>query len=512
MTESTPLPPLARAGGAFTNLAELISVHSAARPDAVAVVEPRSARSGGHQPQPVRRSKTWAELDDEIDALAAGLAAQGLVAGQRVGISGPNSIEFVVAYFAALRAGIVAVPINPQLSATELARLATDSGLRVLLTASDVELPGIRRIPLSAEGLSSVSSRDAAPVDSPRDRESLAVLLYTAGTSGAPKAAMLTHRALLSHLDQVAPFELITTETVALAMLPLFHVFGLNAVLGGWALAGARLVIMNGLDEFFEVIAAERVTNVPLAPAVLSKIISDDRCRQLHDTVTTVVSGAAPLTAELRAAFIARTGLRIEQGYGLTEAAPGVSVTFATKDHPTADHLEHGHVGRPLPGVEVRIADGSDPAEPGEIFIRGANLFSGYWPDGHGGPDDDGWFGTGDIGYLRSGELYLVDRARELIIVNGFNVYPAEVEEAIGELPGVDAVAVVGRADPRTGEQVVAFVTGTITAELIMEHCAGRLAKFKRPAVVRVVDRLPRGATGKVQKGALRNVLTELEI
>ena len=139
----------------------------------------------------------------------------------------------------------------------------------------------------------------------------------------------------------------------------------------------------------------------------------------------------------------------------------------------------------------------------GRDLDPGANLFSGYWPDGDGGPGD-GWFATGDIGYLAAGALFLVDRARELIIVNGFNVYPAEVEGAIGELTEVDSVAVVGRADARTGEQVVAFVTGRATAETIMEHCEARLAKFKRPRLVRVVDELPRGATGKVQKGLLR--------
>jgi long-chain acyl-CoA synthetase len=155
----------------------------------------------------------------------------------------------------------------------------------------------------------------------------------------------------------------------------------------------------------------------------------------------------------------------------------------------------------------VRIGDGTEPTEPGEIWIRGDNLFSGYWPDGHDGPGKLGWFPTGDIGYLVDGELFLVDRARELIIVNGFNVYPAEVEGAIAELPGVESVAVVGRPHRRTGEQVVAFVTGPdVSVEMINEYCTDRLAKFKRPSLVRVVDELPRGVTGKVRKGVLRGM------
>jgi long-chain acyl-CoA synthetase len=313
---------------------------------------------------------------------------------------------------------------------------------------------------------------------------------------------MLSHRALLSHLHSIAPFEIIDRDSVVLAMLPLFHVFGLNAVLGSWATSGARLVIMDGLDGFANVLTEEHVSNVPLAPPVLARILDDEQALASLRSVTTVVSGAAPLPVDLREQFTARTGLRVEQGYGLTEASPGVSATLG------GELLGHGHVGRPLPGVEVRIGDGSEPSEPGEIWIRGDNLFSGYWPDGDGGPGELGWFPTGDIGYLLDGELFLVDRSRELIIVNGFNVYPAEVEDAIGELPGVESVAVVGRPHRRTGEQVVAFVTGEgLTVEAINEHCADRLAKFKRPSLVQLVQELPRGITGKVRKGVLRGML-----
>jgi long-chain acyl-CoA synthetase len=162
-----------------------------------------------------------------------------------------------------------------------------------------------------------------------------------------------------------------------------------------------------------------------------------------------------------------------------------------------------------LPGVDVRIGDGREESEPAEIWIRGDNLFSGYWPDGQDGPGPDGWFATGDIGYLTDGELVLVERARELILVNGFNVYPAEVESVIREVSGVEAVAVVGRPDDRSGEQVIAFVVGTgLTAELILEHCTERLARFKRPVEVRLLDALPQGATGKIKKGALRQLVS----
>ena len=475
-----------------TNLADLVTRQAEAQPEAVALV----------QPMPVRRTMTWTELDRRIDAVAAGLSAHGLVAGHRIAIFGPNSIEFVVAYFATLRAGYVAVPINPQSTANELRAMINDSGARVLFTAAAQPLEGVHQIDLTFRGLEELSDAAAQPVSSPKDPEALAVLLYTAGTSGEPKAAMLSHRALLNHLDSVESFEILDRESVVLAMLPLFHVFGLNAVLGSWALAGARLVIMDGFQGIAEVLAGEVITNMPLAPPVLARVLEDERALASLGSVSTVVSGAAPLPVDLREQFTARTGLRVDQGYGLTEAAPGVSATLG------GELLGHGHVGRPLPGVEVKIGDGTDPTEPGEIWIRGDNLFSGYWPDGRGGPGELGWFPTGDVGYLLNGELFLVDRARELIIVNGFNVYPAEVEEAIAELPGVESVAVVGRPYRRTGEQVVAFVTGAgLSVEAVNEYCADRLAKFKRPSLVQLVEDLPRGITGKVRKGVLRHSL-----
>ena len=480
------------AGQLETNLADLVTRHAEAQPRAVALV----------QPMPMRRTMTWAELDRRINAVAGGLSAHGLVAGHRIAIVGPNSIEFVVAYFATLRAGYVAVPINPQSTAPELRAMINDCGARVLFATADQPLEGVHQIDLTPQGLDELSNAAAEPVSSPRDPEALAVLLYTAGTSGEPKAAMLSHRALLNHLDSVASFELLDRDSVVLAMLPLFHVFGLNAVLGSWAMAGARLVIMDGSAGLAEVLAGESITNLPVAPPALARILDDEDAVASLGSVSTVVSGAAPLPVDLQEQFTARTALRVDQGYGLTEAAPGVSATLG------GELLGHGHVGRPLPGVEVRIGDGTEPTEPGEIWIRGDNLFSGYWPDGRGGPGELGWFPTGDVGYQLDGELFLVDRARELIIVNGFNVYPAEVEEAIAELPGVESVAVVGRPYRRTGEQVVAFVTGPgLSVEAVNEHCADRLAKFKRPSLVQLVDELPRGITGKVRKGVLRHSL-----
>jgi long-chain acyl-CoA synthetase len=491
--EQPAVPFLAAASGpagAWSNLVDLVAARAAERPDVVALVEPTAPR----------RELTWAELDARVSAVATGLASRGLRAGHRLALLGPGSAAWITAYLATLRAGVVAVPLNPQAAPDELAAMVADSGARLLLGATEAALPGVETLPLTDAGLDALATEPVL-VSSPRDAESLAVLLYTAGSSGRAKAAMLTHRALLAHVEQVGRLGVLQAEDVVLAILPLFHVFGLNAVLGGWLGSGARLVVTDGYpDGICELIRDEGVTNLALAPPTLQRLLAEPDLDAGLGGLRTVVSGAAPLPESLAEAFQARTGLRVERGYGLTEAAPGVTTTLGGgSDGP-------GHVGRPLPGVEVRIGDG-DGIEPDEIFVRGPNLFSGYWPDGRDGPDADGWFATGDIGYLDSDELVLVDRSRELVVVSGFHVYPAEVEHVIAELDGVQDVAVIGQADARTGEQVVAFVQGAgVTAAQVKAHCEQRLARFKRPAYVHVLDELPRGAMGKIKKGMLREM------
>ncbi|MDF2748244.1 MAG: putative fatty-acid--CoA ligase, partial [Propionibacteriaceae bacterium] len=239
-------PTAISAGSPFTNVAQLVADQAARRPDTTAIVEPGT----------VRRTLTWSELDTEITAVAAGLVAHGLVAGHRVGILGQNSIEFVVAYLAALRAGYVAVPMNTQSTGDDVSAMLHDSGARVLFVSPDhqlssVDFGDVHLVKLSREGFRALAGNGRGEVSSPQDREALAVLLYTAGTSGRPKAAMLTHRALLSHLEQIARFGIVNSEATILAVLPLFHVYGLNAVLGSWLRGGARLVVVDGIADGF---------------------------------------------------------------------------------------------------------------------------------------------------------------------------------------------------------------------------------------------------------------------
>jgi long-chain acyl-CoA synthetase len=446
-----------------------------------------------------------------------------------------------------LRAQVVAVPANPRATPGELARMAADSGSRIVLADEETIGPVRDAVALVRAALAGETDeldadlvsrafgprvyvvgaqtraeeqpydalRAAAPVPVPPlpDPEKLACLLYTSGTSGRPRAAMLTHRALLANIEQAASVEppMIHGDDVVLGVLPLFHVYGLNAVLGGVLRHRAKLVLVPRFEPeaTLDLIDDEAVSVVPVAPPVFASWLPQDHLRERLGPVRLMLSGSAPLSAQLIEQFVDATSVPVHQGYGLTEAAPIVTSTLCSPDPRT------GSVGAALPGVEIKLVDelghAPDGDDPGEIWIRGANMFSGYWPDGDGGPDEDGWWGTGDVGFLDgSGNLFLVDRLKELVIVSGFNVYPIEVEDVIRELPGVAETAVIGVADPITGEAVVAYVrpadgaSSSALADAVREHCATRLARFKRPSRVEVVDELPLTVTGKVQKGRLR--------
>ncbi len=494
------------------DVAELVAAAAAEQPDRLAVVE-----SGG-------RSLTWAGLEDEVGRIATGLSAAGVVGGQRVMIVAGNRLEFVTTYLGVLRAQAVAVPVNPGSVVGELARMLEDSGSRVVVAdagtaaavreaASSLGSPP-RVVVIGEPSYDELRAAAARPVPQLQDPEKLAALLYTSGTSGRPRAAMLTHRALLANLDQVASVDppMMHGDDVVLGVLPLFHVYGLNAVLGGVLRHRARLVLVERFDphETLGLIDDEACSVVPVAPPVFA-YWEDEADLAVHlGAVRLVLSGSAPLSAEAVERFTARTGIPVHQGYGLTEAAPVVTSTLCSVK------AEPGSVGAALPGVELRLIDetGQVPEgeDPGEIQVRGANLFSGYWPDGDGGPDENGWWSTGDVGFLdEDGDLFLVDRLKELVIVSGFNVYPTEVEEVVEEVPGVADVAVIGVEDPVTGEAVVAYVRAPgadpeAIAAAVRDHCARRLARFKRPSRIEVVDELPKTVTGKVQKGRLRHI------
>ena len=492
----------------LTNVADLVTRAAARTPDAAAVVFSD-------------RTVTWSEQERLMRAFAGGLAARGLHQGDRVAMLVGNSPEFLTAYFGALRAGMVVVPINPGFTAFEVEYLVSQSKASLLISDPDthrvaVEAAGaVPVVRTGSEAWRRLMVGSTPPPPQATDPEDLAVLMFTSGTSGRPKGAMLSHRALLANLDQltalVQPAAVMPSDVV-LILLPLSHSYALNGGLGLVAYTGATAVITNRTDPVsaLRLIATHGVTVVATAPPVyVAWAQQPDIAAALAD-VRLLVSGAAPLSRNLFVTFEDATGQPVWEGYGMTEASPVITSTLASGT-PVP-----GSVGKPLPGIELRVVDNNgadvDEGDPGEVVIRGANLFSGYWPDGVDGPDDEGWWATSDVGIIDGdGDLRLVDRRNDLIIVSGFNVYPREVEDVLMGMPGVAEVAVMGIPHPYTGETVKAVVVASeeLDSEQVLQFCQTRLARFKCPTVVEFVASLPHSGTGKVSKGALRSAVAE---
>jgi long-chain acyl-CoA synthetase len=491
------------------NLVDVLLGLATSTPDAPALLDAAARFSHG-------------ELVDRAARLAGGLLEEGIEPGDRVAIAGTNDPAFVMSYLGVLKAGGVVVPLNPQAPGAELRRELTAVEPRLVLcgptavehltSATDEAM--VRRIDNAGEGL---DRWDPVPTVH-RDDADVAVLLFTAGTAGPPKAAMLTHRNLTANIRQVLDHPGLTLRSadVGLGVLPLFHVFGLTVGLGVPLAAGASVVLAAHFDaaETLTLVRSRGVTVVAAVPAMYVAWLSLPDGQAPPDSFASVrlaVSGAAALPPEVAEGLRNRFGLVVHEGYGLTEAAPVVTTTAIGAGAPRV-----GSIGPPLPGVDVRLVDvdGSDvlAGDAGEIWVRGPNVFPGYWRD----PDatarvltDDGWLRTGDVAVVDdNGELSLVDRSKDLIIVSGFNVYPAEVEEVLLAHPDVAEAAVVGEPDPRTGEAVTAFVVAEPgrhpSGDGLRAHCAHSLARYKCPARVEVVDAIPRSFAGKVLRRELR--------
>lgn len=488
------------------NLADLVQNAAIRRPSGVAIVTRE-------------RSINWAELDLLVHALSGGLTARRLSRSDRVVLMLGNTPEFVASYFGILRAGLVAVPINTGYTAVEVASVLRSAGARLLIADHDsvavaqqaAHETGTDLIVTGTDGWRHLTVGSTPPPQEPTDSESLAVLMYTSGTSGRPRAAMLTHRALIANLQQLGRLDsppALTDDDVALLVLPMFHIYALNALLGMVAFRGATAVLSDRFDpaETLELIEMFDVTAVAGAPPMYLAWSDVPAARQALGGVRVLLSGAAPLPTSVFQQF-ASMGLTVWESYGMTETSPAITSSLVT------GVAKPGCVGAPVPGMEVRLldADGNDVDEgdPGEVVVRGPNLFSGYWPDGDGGPDADGWWQTGDVAVQdEAGDYYLVDRVKELVIVSGFNVYPHEIETVLAEAPGVAEVAVAGVEHPYTGEAVKAWVVpepdAEVTPEGVIAFASERLARFKRPTIVVIVDALPHSVAGKVSKAALR--------
>ncbi|HZM82055.1 MAG TPA: AMP-binding protein [Candidatus Limnocylindrales bacterium] len=468
------------------NLATLLREHATQRGGQVAL-------------RTKEKSLTWSELDAHVDRSASALLGAGAT---KVAIVLPNTIEFVVALLGAMRAGVLAIPVNPGFTERELRHVITDSGADLVIDPDH---------PLSLDSVTPVNELPEVADDS------VALLLYTSGTEGTPKGAMLTHGALIANHRQIAEIKppIMSESDVVLLALPLFHAYGLNSGLGAVIWYGACGIVTTESDPVATagLIALHRITVAVGVPPMYRAWGELPNGPELLRSLRLAVCGAAALDPADASRFTQRTGVAVHIGYGLTETAPVLTSTLASGS------IKPGSIGKPLPGVSLKLVNAfgemsdDDPGygadDEGEIVVRGDNLFVGYWPDRRGGPGQDGWWRTGDVAYADAdGDLFIVDRIGELIIVNGFNVYPAEVEQVLTAHPAVAEAAVLGVADPATGHAVHAYVVrsdSAVTDDELQAHCAANLARFKRPATIEFVDELPHSAIGKVRKKLLRD-------
>lgn len=460
---------------------------------------------------------TFGDVDERAGSVAAAVAAAGVRPGDRVVIAMHNVPSFVWSYFGILRAGAVVIPLNPTLTVPEVRRVLDDSGASLVTgvdPAGDAARAAAGEAGIRYFDASELTGAGPAPATHEPDDDDLAVLAYTSGTTGEPKGVMLTHANLLANVEQQMsiPDAHVEPSDVLLLALPLFHIFGLNVTLGLLARTGATGVLTDRFEpvECLRLIQQHRVSVMFGAPTMYTALAGTPGADQYDlSSVRLAISGAAPLQPEVLRRFKELFGVDVYEGYGLTETSPTLT------SNRMAEAPRPGSIGKPLPGVEIRLVDeaGDDVelGDPGEILARGPNVFKGYW-----GKEDETrrafageWFRTGDVAVQdEDGYLYIVDRKRDMVIVSGFNVFPSEVEQALTENPKIAEAAVVGVPHAYTGEAVKAFVVleqgASATPDEILADVQSRLARFKCPREVEIVDTLPHLLTGKVLRRALR--------
>ncbi len=473
---------------------------------------------------------SYGRLRDEIDATRGVLSRLGLQEGDRIAILCGTNPRFVRAWFAIIGAGFVAVPLNPQAPTPEVERelvsvgvravIAGPAGIAALSSLDRARVPSLEFVfaPEGTDFDGAVDLDEAMQFDNgapivERGDDDLCALLFTSGTAGSPKAAKLSHGNFAANLRQMMsrPDQVTRPDDVSICVVPMFHVLGLNSILNLAMWVGATLILVERFDpaSMIDLIADERVTVLAGPPTMWSALTHvDDADPASFASLRLAVSGAAAIPDRVVHDARDRLGFRIHEGYGLTEASPSVSI--ASGDDPV------GSIGRPIPGVEVRLVDdeGDDVyiGDAGEVLVRGPNVFQGYLDDPDATDrvlDADGWLHTGDMAVVDDdGVLFLVDRAKDLIIVSGFNVYPAEVERVLETHPAVAEAGVVGVPHPHSGEAVKAFVVvargHAVEEDDLIDWCATELARYKCPTKVDVVDEIPRGMGGKVLRRELR--------
>lgn len=462
---------------------------------------------------------TYATLLFRSAAVARQLAETlGVKAGDRVGLWLKNCPEFVPALFGILNTGAVVVPINNFLKPAEVSYILQDAGIDVLIT--DAELGGHFPTLVSARPeLKLLKIEDFAPGDArssipnPAATESdLAVIIYTSGTTGHPKGAMLSHGNLLHNVKSCRiVLETVDQDRMAV-LLPMFHSYMLTVGIFLPLLVGGSLVLVKSMKHphhILEEVCRHQATILPAIPPFYRTLANANLAGPLPFRLC--ISGAAPLPGQILKDFENKFKIPLIEGYGLSEASPVVT------KNPLRGVRKAGSIGLPIPNVEVSVQDDSGnilaPNEIGEVCVRGGNVMSGYWnrPEETANALRNGWLLTGDIGYKdEDGYFFITDRKKDMLLVNGINVYPREVEEVIYQYPGVKEAAVIGVPDSRKGEQPVAYVAfnegASADEKTLLQYLRPRLADYKLPRRIVTLPALPRNATGKILKTALRQM------
>ena len=473
---------------------------------------------------------TGGVLMDRIKRLAGGLTARGWAPGKTVAILAPNVPDYAVVFHGVAFAGGTITTINPSYTAPEVHHQLMDAGAHVLVTTpmfaevarAAMAGTGVHDLVViggGVEGAIALEDLMGEPLaeQSPVDLDDFNVVLpYSSGTTGKPKGVMLTHRNIVTNVEQLmVPTQLRPGET-AIAFLPFFHIYGMtvlmNLVLGN----KGRLVTMArfDLEQFLRLIETHRVNRLYIVPPVALALAKHPMVEQFDmSTVEYVFSGAAPLSAEVEAEVGRRLGARSIQGYGMTELSPVSHSTYAVGER-------HGSSGQAVPNTECRIVDpttGADmaPGEEGELWVRGPQVMKGYLNNPQATSEtmaEGGWLKTGDLAVIdEDGFMFIRDRLKELIKFKGFQVAPAEVEAALIAHPGVADAAVIGRANDEAGEVPIAFVVKAAGAEVseadLQAHLEGQLARYKHPAEYRFVPSVPKSASGKILRRELRDLM-----
>jgi len=469
------------------------------------------------------RELDYAELDDRIDRLAAHFAALGARSGDRIAVLAQNTTDMLEVQFAAFRIGAIFVPLNVRLTVYELEFIVGDAEPLILLHDADLapmalELRGRCG---AAHAIAYGAQYEAAIAASPRlsRREKVMIddvstIMYTSGTTGRPKGAMITHLMTFINAVNLGLPALISHRTVSLCVLPLFHTGGLNCYTNPVLHAGGTVIVMRVFDpgEALRLIGdpAVGVTHVFGVPSNYQFMAQHPAFAKTDVSRLEIAGvGGAPMPIALLEAWLDR-GCTLAQGYGMTETSPGVLMLGA---HDAA--RKAGSAGKPVLHGEIKIVreDGSPagPGELGEIWVRGPNITPGYWrrPEANETSFTDGWLHTGDAARVdEEGFYYIVDRTKDMYISGGENVYPAEVEDVLYQIGAIAEAAVIGVPDDRWGETGLAVIVlkpgSSVTEIAIMAHCRERLSRFKCPRDLVFIDALPRNATGKVHKPTLR--------